>query len=313
MNKTDTDNRKEVMIGTWAWGPGYNGSGLVFGKSYDEQVLRDTFEKATGLGFLKWDTAAVYGMGSCEKLLGEFINGREDIFLSTKFFPVKKYEAGALTKSFKESMERLRLKSADLFWLHAPNNVEKNLDEMIPLVRDGQIKSIGISNVSIEDIMTAENYLQKHGLRLGAVQNHFSLLRNDQQPIIDHCNSMGIQYYAYMVLEQGALAGRYNAKDHFPTFSMRNLIFPKSKFRKIEDLLDRMKALADKYGIDRSQIPILWVIAKGAIPIIGITKPAYAEKLDAALNVTLSDEEVRELTDEAKRTGIRQQGSWEPQ
>ena len=161
--------------------------------------------------------------------------------------------------------------------------------------------------------MTAENYLQKHGLRLGAVQNHFSLLRNDQQPIIDHCNSMGIQYYAYMVLEQGALAGRYNAKDHFPTFSMRNLIFPKSKFRKIEDLLDRMKALADKYGIDRSQIPILWVIAKGAIPIIGITKPAYAEKLDAALNVTLSDEEVRELTDEAKRTGIRQQGSWEPQ
>ncbi len=313
MNKTDTDNRKEVMIGTWAWGPGYNGSGLVFGKSYDEQVLRDTFEKATGLGFLKWDTAAVYGMGSCEKLLGEFINGREDIFLSTKFFPDKKYKAGALMKSFKESMERLRLKSADLFWLHAPNNVEKNLDEMIPLVRDGQIKSIGISNVSMEDIMIAENYLQKHGLRLGAVQNHFSLLRNDQQPIIDHCNSTGIQYYAYMVLEQGALAGRYNAKDHFPTFSMRNLMFPRSKFRKIEELLDMMKVLADKYGIDRSQIPILWVIAKGAIPLIGITKPAYAEKLAAALKVTLSDEEVRKLTDEAKRIGIRQQGSWEPQ
>ena len=84
-DKKCNDN-KEVMIGTWAWGPGYNGSRLIFGKSYDESMLRDTFEKATKLGFLKWDTAAVYGMGSCEKLLGEFINGREDIFLSTKTY-----------------------------------------------------------------------------------------------------------------------------------------------------------------------------------------------------------------------------------
>ena len=74
-----------------------------------------------------------------------------------------------------------------------------------------------------------------------------------------------------------------------------------------------IRAIADKYGIDQSQVPILWVIAKGAIPIIGITKTVYAEKLSAALNVTLSDEEVNKLTTEARKTGIRQQGSWEPQ
>ncbi len=304
---------KEVMIGTWAWGSGYNGSKMVFGKSYDETTLRETFKKATESGFIKWDTAAVYGMGSCERLLGGFINGREDIFLSTKYFPNKKYKAGSLVKSFNESMERLNLKSADLFWLHAPNNIEKNLSEAIPLMRDGRIKSIGISNVSMENIKTAESYLEKNGLKLGAVQNHFSLLRNDQQPIIDYCNSKGIQYYAYMVLEQGALAGRYNSMNHFPTFSMRNFQFPKSKFKKIEGLLGTMKNIADKYGIDQSQIPILWAIEKGAIPIVGITKPSYAEKLSAALEVTLSDEEISKLTDEAKKTGIRQQGSWEPQ
>lgn len=312
-NKNNNKETRDVMIGTWAWGPGFNGSKNVFGKSYDESVLRETFEKATNLGFLKWDTAAVYGMGSCEKLLGGFINGREDVFLSTKFFPDKKYKAGSFTKSFEESMERLRLKSADLFWLHAPKNIEKNLSEAVPLMKEGRIKSVGISNVSMDDIKTAEKYLEKNGLKLGAVQNHFSLLRNDQQPIIDYCNSKGIQYYAYMVLEQGALAGRYNARNHFPTFSMRNFAFPKSKFKKIEDLLNMMKTIADKYGIDESQIPILWVIAKGAIPIIGITKPVYAEKLSDALRVTLSDEEVKSLTAEAKKTGIRQQGSWEPQ
>ena len=74
-----------------------------------------------------------------------------------------------------------------------------------------------------------------------------------------------------------------------------------------------MRDLAEKYEIDRSQIPILWALAKGAIPIVGITKPSYAEKLAAALTVNLTLEEVDALTSEAKKTGIRQQGSWEPQ
>ena len=78
-------------------------------------------------------------------------------------------------------------------------------------------------------------------------------------------------------------------------------------------MINMMKSIADKYGIDQSQVPILWVIAQGAIPIIGITKPVYAERLAAALKVTLADEEVSKLMAEAKKTGIRQQGSWEPQ
>ncbi len=305
--------KNNIMIGTWAWGAGYNGSKMIFGKKYDEAELTEAFNTSVKLGFLNWDTAAVYGMGSCEKLLGRLIRGKDDIIISTKYFPNKKFKSGALEISFNESMKRLGRRSADLFWIHKPNNLPQNLKEAIPLIKDGRIKSVGISNVSLDNIKQAEKLLAKEGLKLGAVQNHFSLLRNDQQPIIDYCNSRGIRYYAYMVLEQGALAGRYNAEHHFPTFSMRNLAFPKSKFRKIESLLGMMKDIADKYGIDRSQIPILWAIAKGATPIVGITKPAYAEKLSAALKISLSDEEINRLTEEARKTGIRQQGSWEPQ
>ena len=304
---------RNVMIGTWAWGPGFNGSKQVFGNNYDEEILRETFEEAVNLGLTRWDTAAVYGMGSCEKLLGKFINGRDGIFISTKFFPDKKFREGALEKSFHESMTRLNLKSADLFWIHKPNNLTKNLQEAVPLLQDGRIRSIGISNVSLKDIRTAEDILSREGLSLGAVQNHFSLLRNDQQPLIDYCNSKGITYYAYMVLEQGALAGRYNVTCPFPLLSMRRLAFPKSKFRKIESLLKLMEQTALKYNIDKSQIPVLWVIAKGAVPIIGITKPVYAERLAEALQVDLTPEEIEQLTSEAAATGIRQQGSWEPQ
>lgn len=304
---------KDVMIGTWAWGAGYNGSKMVFGKSYDESDLKRTFERAAELGLLKWDTAAVYGMGSCEKLLGKFIKGHDDIFLSTKYFPNKKFRKGDLEKSFDESMTRLGLKSADLFWIHKPVNLKENIKDAIPLLKDGRIKSIGISNVSMLDIEMAEDVLSKDGFKLGAVQNHFSLLRNDQQPIIDYCNSKGITYYAYMVLEQGALAGRYNAEHHFPTFSMRNLAFPKKKFKKIEGLLELMNQKALKYDIDKSQIPILWAIARGAVPIVGVTKPEYVDRLATALKVNLDEEEIDSLTSVAAATGIRQQGSWEPQ
>ena len=145
------------------------------------------------------------------------------------------------------------------------------------------------------------------------MQNHFSLLRNDQDEIIKFCSENGITYYAYMVLEQGALSGRYSAENHFPAFSMRNRVFPKSKFKKIEGLLSAMKDMAAGYNIDPSQIPILWVIGKGAVPIVGLTKPSHAEKLAAAMKVTLSREETDHLEKLSKETGIRQQGAWEPQ
>ncbi len=305
--------KKQLMIGTWAWGTGSNGSAVVFGSKQDPEVLRESFKKAVDCGFLRWDTAAVYGMGTCETLLGELMEGRNDIFLSTKYMPDKKYKSGALVKSFEDSMTRLKRESADIFWIHVPNHLTENLQDAVPLMKEGRIKTIGLSNVSLAHIKHAQMLLSRVGLSLGAVQNHFSLLRNDQQPIIDYCHAKGIQYYAYMVLEQGALSGHYDASHHFPLMSMRNFAFPKSKFKKIGGLLRKMKTIADGYQIDPSQIPILWVIGKGAIPIVGITKPAHAEKLAAAMQTELTSEEMKTLEQLAAATGLRQQGIWEPQ
>ena len=78
---------KNIMIGTWAWGTGINGSSMIFGKKQNPEILKEAFEEAVKLGFLHWDTAAVYGMGTCESFLGTMINEHEDIFISTKFAP----------------------------------------------------------------------------------------------------------------------------------------------------------------------------------------------------------------------------------
>lgn len=302
-----------VMIGTWAWGSGNNGSKMVFGNKTDTEILAETFKKAYESGFLNWDTAAVYGMGTCETFLGSLIKDKKDIYISTKYFPSKKYKKGGLTESFNESCERLQREVIDLFWIHVPNNLTSNLEELAELVKAGKVLNIGISNVSLDHIKEAMEFLKKYDLKVNAVQNHFSLLRNDQGKIIDYCHENGIDYYAYMVLEQGALSGHYSAKNHFPAFSMRGFAFPKSKFKKIESLLSKMKELADKYDVDSSQIPILWAIGRGTIPIVGLTKPTHAEKLFKASEINLTKEEMDMLEKEASLTGIRQKGMWEPQ
>ena len=85
--------KQDIMIGTWAWGTGYGGAKMVFGTKYDEETLIAAFRKATELGFLNWDTAAVYGMGTCESLLGRLIHDRDDIFISTKYFPSSRFQS----------------------------------------------------------------------------------------------------------------------------------------------------------------------------------------------------------------------------
>ena len=94
---------------------------------------------------------------------------------------------------------------------------------------------------------------------------------------------------------------------------MRNFAFPKSKFRKIEGLLNTIKEISGKYDIDPSQVAVLWVLGKGAVPIVGLTKPRHAQTLKEALDIRLTDEEMNRLETEAAATGIRQQGIWEPQ
>jgi aryl-alcohol dehydrogenase-like predicted oxidoreductase len=204
------------MIGTWAWGTGMNGSKMVFGKKYDKEILKSVFKKACELGFTLLDTAEVYGMGRSEKLLGECINGiseKENIMISTKYMPSKKFNKVGVQKSLNKSMERLGIDHVDIYWLHNSNNYQENINAITELKKSGKVKHIGISNFTFNQIKEANNILNKDGMKIDAVQNHFSLLHmtDEQINIIDWCNQNHVTYFSYMVLEQGALSGKYNS------------------------------------------------------------------------------------------------------
>lgn len=301
------------MIGTWAWGGGMNGSRMVFGRSYDEGQLEETFQCACDAGFTMWDTAEVYGMGNAEKLLGSFIQDRK-VLISTKHMPGKRYKEGAMEEALQASCQRLGIQAPDLYWIHLPNHVEENVNAAIRLQKENRIRAIGVSNFSLEQIQQADSMMRKEGLRLAAVQNHFSLLSRgkDQLAIIDWCREHGVVYFAYMVLEQGALTGRYDENHHFKTFSLRGFQFSKRKFQKIRKLLEYEKELARQYQVDPSQIPLAWAMARHTVPIVGLTKRKYAEQLNTVWKVSLSEKELSGLEILAEESGVGVKGVWEP-
>lgn len=310
-----TLNQKKIppcMIGTWAWGKGVNGSRMIFGKSYSEQQLAETFYAAYEAGFTLWDTAEVYGMGNAEKIMGRCLKKHGGVTLSTKHMPGIKYKEGTITKAVNGSLERLGIEAIDLYWLHKPFALRDNLREMIQLAKAGKIKSIGVSNCNLDQIKEAKTVLEESGLKLTAVQNHYSLLcREDDREIIPFCRENGILYFGYMILEQGALSGHYDLQHPFPVFSLRGISFGKKKFRKIRALIEWERKLALKYEVDVSQIPIAWALSKQVVPIIGLTKPQHAQALEKGVKVGLLPQEIQKLETLAQKSGVTCRGIWE--
>ena len=300
------------MIGTWAWGSGRNGSRIVFGKKYDELQLKETFMTAYDAGFNLWDTAEVYGMGNAEKLLSQCINNHANIMISTKFHPEKKKRNGEVMNALRNSMNRMGIDHVYLYWLHRPYNIRENMREMAMCVQQGFIREIGLCNCTISQIKEAQEELSKYGLRLYAVQNHYSLLSMQRQnEVLDYCTANNILFFGYMILEQGALSGRYDEKHPLPLLSYRGFNFHKRKLRKLHKLIAYERELAIKYNVDTAQIPIAWAIAKNVIPIVGLTKPNHAESLQKGVTVTLQTEEILCLEQLAIEADVTSKGTWE--
>ena len=300
------------MAGTWAWGTGSNGSRIVFGHKYPKEQLKEAFEEARDKGICLWDTAEVYGMGEAERILGEFIRGKKDVLVSTKFHANPKYKKGEAKEALKNSMQRLGVEKVNIYWLHRPYNIRENMQEIAECMQKGQVENIGISNCNVEQIKEAQEVLSEQGISLYAVQNHYSLLSMERQKdVYEYCRENHIIFFGYMVLEQGALSGHYDEKKPMPLFSYRGLSFGKKKFRKIGKLLDYQRKLAVQYNVDASQIPIAWAIAKGVVPIVGLTKKRHANELIKGIHVKLSKTEIEQLEKLALESGVTCKGSWE--
>ena len=305
----------KIALGTWAWGAGAFGGDAVFGSKTDVENLKPVFDAAMKNGLNLWDTATVYGMGESEKILGSFVAGekREDVEVSTKFTPqlAEVYE-NSVEKMALASIDRMGIDYIDMYWIHNPMDVERWTPGLIPLLQSGKVKRVGVSNHNIAEIRRANEILGEAGFKVSAVQNHFSLLYRSSEKggVLDYCKENGIEFWAYMVLEQGALSGKYNMENPLPAESDRGKKY-NPVLSQLEALTNEMTAIGQKYGASCSQIGIAWAIAKGTLPIIGATKERHVIEAAEAAKIQLTAEEIAKLEALADATGIDTRGGWE--
>lgn len=305
----------KVALGVWSWGSGIAGGDQVFGHHLSQDELKPVFDKAIENGLTLWDTAAVYGMGTSEELFGSFIKDvdRENLIISTKFTPqIAGQTKYPVQEMLNGSKERLHTEYIDIYWIHNPADVEKWTPELIPLAKSGQIKAIGVSNHNLEELKRANKILAEEGLKVSAVQNHYSLLyrASEKAGIIDYCKENDITFFAYMVLEQGALSGKYDQAHPFPDGSDRARSYNHA-LSQIEELVDTMKKIAEHYNASVAEIATAWAIAKGTLPIIGVSKVKHVEDAKKAAMIKLSEEEVQQMEELATRIGISTIREWE--
>ena len=305
----------KIALGTWSWGVGAAGGDQVFGNHLGQAELKAVFDTAMENGLNLWDTATVYGMGASEDILGAFarIYPAGDVILSTKFTPQIAGEgADPVADMCEACMKRLSTDFIDIYWIHNPADVERWTPGLVSLVKSGKVGQVGVSNHNLAQIQRAEEILSKEGVHISAIQNHFSLLYRSSEDagILDYCKENGLDFYAYMVLEQGALTGKYNTRNPLPAGSQRgdtyNPILPQ-----LEKLTEAMAAIGEKYGANVSQVAIAWAIAKGTRPIIGVTKPHHVTDAAKAADIVLTAEEMEQLETLAREANVDTRGSWE--
>ena len=304
-----------IVLGTWAWGAGAAGGDQVFGSHTDTSNLKPVFDAAIEQGLNVWDTATVYGMGSSESILGSLVAGlkREDIVLSTKFTPqIASMYGDSVERMAEASLERLGTDYIDIYWIHNPMDVERWTPQLLPLLRSSKVKHVGVSNHNVDEIERANAILAREGYRVSAVQNHFSLLyrSSERGGVLDYCKRNDMEFWGYMVLEQGALAGGYNPEHPLPADSARGQKY-NPVLGKLAELTDVMKEIGQAHGASCSQVAIAYVLNKGIKPLVGATKTKHVAEAAAALNVVLTDEEVDRLEKLADNIEVDTRGDWE--
>lgn len=305
------DNLPKIALGAWAWG-----NDGTFGNEHKTEDLKPIYDKSMELGLNLWDTAYVYGMGKSEEVLGEFLktSNREDFVISTKFTPqlAEMFEANEVTSMYENSAKILGVEDIDIFWIHNPVGAPEWTKKLVETAKEHDIKMIGVSNHNLAEIKEANEILKEAGLKLGAVQNHYSLLNRSSEDsgILEYCKENDIIFFSYMVLEQGALSGKYDTAHPFPEGSDRANAYGGS-LAEIEELNKAIADIAENHNAKVAQLPIAWAIAKGTLPIVGATKVHHVEDAADAVNIELSDDEIKTMEELADKANVNTIRIWE--
>ena len=298
-----TENRK---LGRWSVPPiglGCMNLSHAYGVPPSKEQGEAVLQTALDIGITHFDSAALYGFGRNEQLIGPFLKKhRDNIVLVSKCG--MRGEDGVRTidsrpkkirEDIESSLQRLQTDVIDLYYLHRydklrPVPIEDSVGEMSRLVEEGKVRSIGLSETSAETIRKAN---AEHAIT--AVQSEYSLWsRNVEIGVLDACKDLGIAFVAFSPLARGLLTSVDLDPPNFAEKDIRRGMprFQEPHFSTNKAWLPEFRATAEDAGCTPAQLALAWVLHQGdnihVIP--GTTSEAHLEENWGALGVQLSDD-----------------------
>jgi len=311
-----------ITFGAWAIG------GWLWGGTDDDEAI-GAIHKAIELGITSIDTAAIYGFGHSEVVVGRALAGvkRDEVQVLTKFGLRWDTDAGercfettgaegkaravrrcatkeSVDYECEQSLRRLRTDYIDLYqchWRDHTTPVDETMEALAKLIDDGKIRAAGVSNFGVEEIDAA-----RRAGPLASNQPPYSMLRRDiEKEMVPYCIEHGVGLIAYSTLERGLLTGKVTMDRTFGKGDHRagHPFFQPENRRRILAFLDRIRPVADAHDATLAQLAVNWTIHRPGITaaLVGARNARQVEENAGAAELQLTGEELARIEEELGR------------
>ena len=279
----------------------------------DEEHSRPFIKRALELGVTFFDTADVYSLGASEEVLGRAIRDfarRDQTIIATKVF--SKMGEGPNDKGLSRkhimdaaaaSLKRLGTDYIDLYQTHRFDPETPILETMTALhdlVRMGMVRYLGASSMYAYQFARMQHVADLHGLtRFASMQNHYNLVyREEEREMMPLCREDGVGVIPWSPLARGFLAGNRPGGEARTTRA-RSDKFSESMYRTPGDyaVQERVGEVAGELGVPPAQVATAWLLAQPGVtaPIVGASRMPHLEDAVAALELRLSEEQMKRL------------------
>jgi 1-deoxyxylulose-5-phosphate synthase len=279
-----------------------------------EDEAEPIVRRAAEAGVIFFDTADMYSDGLTEeitgRLLGKLFARREDYVLATKvFFPMgpgpndRGLSRKHILAAIDDSLRRLGVDYVDLYQIHRWDNetpIQETMQALHDVVRAGKARYIGASSMYAWQFAKAQHVARAAGWTpFTSMQNHYNLVyREEEREMIPLCLDQGVGCLPWSPLARGLLAGNRERGGRQRTVRAGNDPYAGDLYGDDDfDVVDAVRAVAAERGLAPARIALAWLLGKPGVtaPVVGTTKLEHLEDAVAALDLTLSEDEMTRL------------------
>jgi 1-deoxyxylulose-5-phosphate synthase len=277
--------------------------------SLDEESSQPFFQQAVELGITLWDTANVYQLGSSEEFVGRAIKRyarREEIVVATKVSGKMHDGPGgqglsrlAIMEQIDASLTRLGTDYIDLYLIHRFDEetpVEETMEALHDVVKAGKARYLGASSMFAWQFARMQYAAAQHGwTRFAAMQDQYNLIkREEEREMLPMCLDMGVGCIPYSPQGKGRLTRPWGSQTRR---SATDAVARSFDLDVDQPVVDAVEKVASERAVPMAAVALAWVLSKPVVsaPIVGATKPHHLADAVAALDITLTEDEIRRL------------------